>query len=132
MPPSLSAQRPLSQSKAVANPIHPNFLERLDKDFIEFYNNNLGRTTPDNSASVEEVRKQRARYHTWKGRNYRQTTFVEDIKLEAADGHSFTVRLYKPDPRTSPYGAGPYPVHVNFHGEYGSLESSSASERGYS
>ncbi|ETS75399.1 hypothetical protein PFICI_12343 [Pestalotiopsis fici W106-1] len=116
MSPSPSARDSQSPSRAMANPIHPDFLDRLDQDFIDFYNSTLGRTTPDNSAPLEEVRKQRAKFHSQKARKYAHTAFVQDIKLEAPDGYPFTVRLYKPDPRTSPYGAGPYPVHVNFHG----------------
>ncbi|KAF7530933.1 hypothetical protein G7054_g9373 [Neopestalotiopsis clavispora] len=116
MPPSPSAQGSRSPSRAAANPIHPDFVDRLDQDFIDFYNSTLGRTTPDNSAPLEEVRKQRAKIHSQKARKYAHTAFIQDVKLEAPDGFPFTVRLYKPDPRTSPYGAGPYPVHVNFHG----------------
>lgn len=117
MAPSPTTQEPNPVSKAMANPIHPDFLDQLDSDFVEFYNTKLGRTTPDNSAPLEEVRKQRAKYHSRKARNFSQAQFVEDIILESEDGHKFTVRLYKPDPRSSPYGVGPYPVHINFHGK---------------
>jgi hypothetical protein len=117
MPPSPNAQDSEPASKALANPIHPDLIERLDKDFVDFYNSTLGRSTPDNNAPLEEVRRQRAKFHSRKARNFAQAVFVEDIKLEAVDGHFYTVRLYKPDPRTSPYGVGPYPVHVNFHGK---------------
>lgn len=107
----------------MANPIHPDFIDRLDQDFVNFYNSTLGRTTPDNSAPLEEVRKQRAQFHSRKAgaggklAQQQRAAFVQDVKLQAPDGHLFTVRLYRPDPRTSPYGAGPYPVHVNFHGK---------------
>lgn len=116
MPPSPSEPNSSPASEELANPIHPDFLDRLDKDFIEFYNLTLGRSTPDNSAPLEEVRRQRAKYHSLKARNFSRAIFVEDIQLEAHDGHFFTTRLYKPDPRTSPYGVGPYPVHINYHG----------------
>ncbi|KAI0178149.1 Alpha/Beta hydrolase protein [Pestalotiopsis sp. NC0098] len=125
MSPSPSAQGSRSPSgttePAMANPIHPDFVDRLDQDFVNFYNSTLGRTTPDNSAPLEEVRKQRAQFHSRKAAGgklaqQQRAAFVQDVKLQAPDGHLFTVRLYRPDPRTSPYGAGPYPVHVNFHG----------------
>ncbi|KAM0811691.1 putative Alpha/Beta hydrolase protein [Seiridium cardinale] len=116
MAPSATAQDPKRASGNLPNPIHPDFIDRLDKDFVDFYNSTLGRSTPDNNVPLEEARKQRARYHSRKAGNFPRAQFVEDIKLEATDGYFFTVRLYKPDPRTSPFGAGPYPVHVNFHG----------------
>ncbi|KAH8201382.1 hypothetical protein TruAng_004465 [Truncatella angustata] len=118
MPPSrtIQAQDPGSTSTIPANPIHPDFLESLDQDFIDFYNATLGKAAPDKNASLEEVRKQRANYHSRGVRKLSQAVCVEDIKLQADDGYLFTVRLYKPDSRASPYGTGPYPVHINFHG----------------
>ncbi len=39
---------------------------------------------------------------------------MADHEVTSADGARITVRVYHPDPAS--HGAGPYPVHLNFHG----------------
>ncbi|KAI1871428.1 uncharacterized protein JN550_004422 [Neoarthrinium moseri] len=119
MPPSISDQELLDAPRAIANPLHPDFVGRLDQDFIDYYNLRLSKAKPDNSAPIEKIRANRTRLRSPACRDYSRAACVEDISLESDDGHIFTARLYKPDPRSSPYGAGPYPVHVNFHGKCG-------------
>ncbi|KAI0127672.1 Alpha/Beta hydrolase protein [Xylariales sp. AK1849] len=116
MTPSSMIQEDIPTNRTLANPIHPEFLARLDEDFINYYNQNLGRAKPTNTVPVQKIRINAAQYRSPTARDFSSASCVQDIKLAAGDGHLFTARLYKPDPRTSPYGAGPYPVHLNFHG----------------
>lgn len=117
MPPSptVQEQRP-SEETVAAQPIHPDFLDRLDQDFINYYNTYLARSRPAGSLSIEETRASRAQFTKRSNRDYSTAACVQDIQLKSGDGYVFTVRLYRPDPRTSSFGIGPYPVHVNFHG----------------
>lgn len=50
--------------------------------------------------------------------DFRWCPGVKDIDIQSDDGHVFQARCYYPDPRTSPFGKGPYPVHIYYHGEH--------------
>lgn len=98
------------------NPLNPDFLELLDQDFIEYYNKFLAPMPKTHLLSIEEMRTNGHKYASPWCRDFAGESFVKDIKLAADDGHAFTARCYYPNEKTSPYGAGPYPVYVNFHG----------------
>ncbi|KAH8668792.1 Alpha/Beta hydrolase protein [Xylariales sp. PMI_506] len=114
--PSPNVRGRIRPGQAIVNPIHPDFLSRLDPDFIEYYNQTIGRAKVGSGIGLNQVRSNSAKYRSPTARDYSAAACVEDITITAEDGHLFTARLYRPDPRTSPYGAGPYPIHVNFHG----------------
>jgi hypothetical protein len=118
MTPSPTVQEQTTPEEPVAaQPIHPDFLDRLDKDFIDYYETHLAKSRPAASLSIEQTRALRSQFNKRTVRDYSNAACVHDIRLKSEDGYVFTVRLYKPDPRASPFGAGPYPVHVNFHGK---------------
>ncbi|OKL55480.1 hypothetical protein UA08_09224 [Talaromyces atroroseus] len=97
-------------------PINPKFpLSRLDDDFIEYYNKYLAIKPATHNINVEELKANPQKYASPWARDFSYEPFVNDIQLKSDDGHEFTTRLYRPDPRTSPFGEGPYPIHVNFH-----------------
>ncbi|TQB69257.1 hypothetical protein MPDQ_002126 [Monascus purpureus] len=98
------------------SPIDPSFLPKLDPDFIEYYNAYLAIKTSAHTVSIEDMRAFPQKYAAPWARNFTFEPFVKDIKIKSDDGHVFTARCYHPDPRTSPFGEGPYPVHINFHG----------------
>lgn len=106
-------QQPL---KSVPNPLNPDFLDRLDHDFIDYYNKHLASIPKTHLISIEEMRASGDKYASPWCQDFSGEPFVKDIKLSADDGHVFTARCYYPDEQTSPYGAGPYPVYINFHG----------------
>ncbi|KAJ6439782.1 zinc finger transcription factor 1 [Purpureocillium lavendulum] len=140
MPPGDSAVDPESMASTVngtslptapaigpklPSPIHPDFLDRLDKDFIAYYNENIGVKPVTHNVTIEDIRTYPGRFASPWYKDFRFEPFVNDIKIKSDDGHEFAARVYTPDARTSPFGAGPYPVYINFHGggyTFGSLQ----------
>ncbi|KAL6855448.1 hypothetical protein ACO1O0_006595 [Amphichorda felina] len=106
-------QQPLDE---VPNPLNPDFLDLLDQDFINYYNKHLAPIPKTHLISIEEMRANGHKYASPWCQDFSGEDFVKDIKMTAEDGHVFTVRCYYPDEKTSPFGAGPYPVYINFHG----------------
>lgn len=103
-------------AQVLPSPIDPAFLSRLDDDFVEYYNRNLAIKPATHNIAIEHIRAAPEKFASPWYRDFTYEPFVKDIKLKAEDGHEFTVRCYHPDPRTSPFGDGPYPIHINFHG----------------
>ena len=103
-------------TQALPSPIDPAFMSRLDDDFVEYYNKNLAIKPATHNITIEHIRAAPEKYASPWYRDFTYEPFVKDIKLKAEDGHEFTVRCYHPDSRTSPFGEGPYPIHINFHG----------------
>lgn len=112
--------------QTVVNPIDPSFLDRMDQDFIEYYNKNIGCKPPTHTVTIADMRANGQKYASAWYQDYSNLPFVSDSKLKSDDGYEFAVRRYSPDPETSPFGKGPYPIHINFHGmnlcpHYGTL-----------
>ena len=103
---------------SLPNPLHPSFLERLDADFIEYYNQYLAVKPATHTVSISDIRAAPKLYAMPWYKDFSYESFVNDIKIKSDDGHMFTARCYQPDARTSPFGAGPYPVYINFHGKF--------------
>ena len=99
--------------------IHPSFegREGLDEDFVEYYNKYLAIKPATHTVPIEETRAFPHKYAGPWANDFTFEPFVEDRKIKSSDGYVFTVRCYHPDPRTSPFGKGPYPVYINFHGK---------------
>ncbi|KAJ3458153.1 hypothetical protein MRS44_012262 [Fusarium solani] len=118
MAPALTTETPSNSSSAHAlqNPIDPSFLDHLDKDFIEYYNIHLANKPATHSVSIADIRANPKKYASPWCRDFSNEPFVKDIKIKSDDGHEFTARCYHPDASKSPFGQGPYPVHINFHG----------------
>ncbi|KAI8658793.1 Abhydrolase-3 domain-containing protein [Fusarium keratoplasticum] len=118
MAPALTTKTPSNTSSAHAlqNPIDPSFLDRLDKDFIEYYNLHLTNKPATHSVSIADIRTNPKKYASPWCRDFSNEPFVKDIKIKSDDGHEITARCYHPDASKSPFGRGPYPVHINFHG----------------
>lgn len=112
------------------SPIEPSFIERLDKDFVEYYNEYLAIKPATHGVSIEDIRATPQKFASPWYRDYSFEPFVNDLKIKSDDGYEFTARCYSPDPRTSPFGAGPYPAYINFHGASFLTNEGSASNLG--
>lgn len=108
------AERP--KQPQYPNPIHPTFQDRLDADFIDYYNQYIAVKPVTHGVSIEDIRATPKKFAAPWYRDFTYESFVNDMKVASDDGHKFTVRCYTPDSRTSPFGDGPYPVYINFHG----------------
>ncbi|KAH8657857.1 Alpha/Beta hydrolase protein [Xylariales sp. PMI_506] len=97
-------------------PIHPDFISRLDQDFIEYYNEHFASKAPTHHVSIADMRANPSKYYSPWYKDFSKLEFVNDISITSDDGHVFTARVYHPDAVKSPFGAGPYPVYINFHG----------------
>lgn len=92
------------------------FLDRLDDDFIDYYNKYMAINPPTHNVSIEDIRATPKKFASPWCKDFTYEPFVNDIQLTSLDGHEYTARVYQPDPRTSPFKDGPYPIHINFHG----------------
>ena len=115
-PSAIETTVPVQKTTNLPNPINADFLDRLDSDFIDYYNRNLAIKPPTHAIDLAQIRAFPKRYDSPWYNDFSYEPFVKDMKILADDGHQFTVRCYHPDPRTSPFGQGPYPIYVNFHG----------------
>lgn len=116
----LSETEMLSANSTASSGIHPSFLEILDKDFIAFYNANFSEKPMTHTMSMAQIRAAGAKFRSPWCRDYAGESFVKDIQIQSEDGYKFTARCYTPDKEV--FGPGPYPIHVNFHGNISSLE----------
>ncbi|KAH7014553.1 Alpha/Beta hydrolase protein [Microdochium trichocladiopsis] len=126
-PPSDKEQN--GQSNPLLPKLHPDMVDRLDADFIAYWKEFIATKPATHGVTVADVRANPAKYHAVWNRDLSGEDFVRDIAIKADDGHEFTVRLYTPDAESSPYGHGPYPIYINFHGGgwvYGDLTGDAA------
>lgn len=103
--------------KPVSSAIHPDFIDRSDADFLEYYNKHIAPRPVTHGVTIKQMRENPEKYTSEWARDYSGEPFVKDIELTADDGHVFTARIYNPDEKTSPFGSGPYPIYINFHGK---------------
>lgn len=99
------------------NPIHPSFIDLMDEDFVNYYNQYMAINPATHGVTIEDIRATPKKYANPWCRDFSYEPFVNDIQLTSDDSHKFATRCYAPDPRTSPFGAGPYPIYINFHGK---------------
>lgn len=107
---------PNTKTEDPSNPLNPDFLPLLDDDFVQYYEEKLSIIPKTHLLSIEQIRASGDKYSSPWCRDFSYLDFVKDIELAADDGHVFKVRCYSPDEKTSPFGSGPYPVYINFHG----------------
>lgn len=103
-----------NDNSALPNPIHPDFLPRLDEDFVQYYNKHFASKPATHTIDIAEIRSNPTKYSSPWEKDYLAESYVQDIQLVAPNGHRFRVRCYHPD--ATKFGTGPYPIHVNFHG----------------
>lgn len=103
--------------QTVPTPIDPRFPLRLDDDFVEYYNKHLAIKPATHNIPLGDIRASPQKFASPWYRDFINEPFVTDNSIPSDNGHIFTARCYHPDPRTSPFGEGPYPIHINFHGK---------------
>ncbi|KAJ5976434.1 triacylglycerol lipase [Penicillium waksmanii] len=96
------------------NPVHPSFIDRLDGDFLEYYNKNIAIKPATHTVDLAEVRQNPKKFAWPWCKDYSDLPFVNDIKITSGDGFQFTIRTYHPD--SGRFGPGPFPIHINLHG----------------
>ncbi|KAL1888767.1 hypothetical protein Sste5346_009321 [Sporothrix stenoceras] len=119
----------MGSTDALPNPIDPSFIDRMDADFIAYYNKHIAIKPPTHAIDLSEVRANPQKWASPWCKDYADLPFVHDIQITSGDGHVFTARIYSPDDNDTEPGSGPYPVHVNFHGGgycFGDLTSDAA------
>ncbi len=99
--------------------IEDHILPRLDNDFLEYYAEIQARLGTQQQAvsnlSIEHVRAHPEAYRSPCALDTSGHPGVADFSYPSQDGVNIHARVYHPDPVT--YGRGPYPVHLNFHGQ---------------
>ena len=101
---------------AYPNPIDASFDDKLDADFVAYYNRFMAIHAATHGVTIQDMRATPKKFASPWCNDFSYEPFVRDVRLSADDGHEFAVRCYHPDERTSPFGKGPYPVYINFHG----------------
>lgn len=95
--------------------IEPHILAKLDPDFVKYYAEVLSKVPPAQAVSVEQVRANPDKFRAPIAVDTAGWERVVDGTVQSEDGAEVPVRLYYPDPAVR--GEGPYPAHLNFHGE---------------
>lgn len=104
-------------SQPLPNPVPEEFVHRLDQDAIDYHNTYLAWKPATHNVTMEEIRATPQKFALPWHQDFSYLQFVQNMKIPSVDGYDLPIRVYHPDPRTSPFGAGPYPIHVNFHGQ---------------
>lgn len=105
-------------SDSPANPtdgIPRHILDRLDPEFIQFFIDVQSKVPPAQDMTIELVRASPEKFLPPCALDTSGYEGVKDYEIVSKDGAKFPVRVYSPDPAR--FGQGPYPVHLNFHGE---------------
>lgn len=104
------------EAHELPNPIRREFVDRLDPDFVAYYNAHLAVKPAVRVFDFAEIRADanNGRLASPWCKDFSGLSCVNDRTLQSADGWPFAVRIYSPD--EAQFGPGPFPVHVNFHG----------------
>ncbi|CAN6626584.1 hypothetical protein TRVA0_011S00166 [Trichomonascus vanleenenianus] len=94
------------------NPIHPDFTDKYDKQFVAFYEAVMQNRPPLHALSVEEAREAVAASEAVL-RPGPEIASTEDLTLDGEGGEKIPVRVYTPT-GTAPEGG--WPLLVYFHG----------------
>lgn len=95
--------------------IEPHILAKLDPDFLSYWVENMKKGPPPaHEITIEQVRANPALFATPCALDTKGFPRTVDKEITSEDGARIPVRVYTPD--ALKHGAGPYPVHLNFHG----------------
>lgn len=95
--------------------IEPHMLARLEPAFVDYYLNVMLKNPINQDVTIPEIRANPEKFRSALAMDTSKEPGVSDYEVTSADGEKIMARLYLPD--SSQHGAGPYPVHLNFHGE---------------
>lgn len=91
------------------NPIHPSVLPHLDPVFIDLYNTHVA-NTPNKPIDLNVLRSKYSVLYSYGTGPAPEPARVYDSQVPGHNGDPIPVRVYEPAT------AGPWPVHLDFHG----------------
>ncbi len=105
---------------AVEALIEDHILPKLDPDFLEYFAEIQARLGSQQQAvsnpSIDHLRSHPEAYRSPCALDTSGYPRVADLTCPSQDGIDIPVRVYHPD--LAKHGSGPYPVHLNFHGQF--------------
>ena len=96
------------------NPLHDSVIPLLDPLFVEYYNKNIADQVSTHQVPLAEIRGNPQCWARPTAVDASNNPRVKDWTVSVAEGEDIQARAYSPD--ESVWGAGPYAVHINFHG----------------
>jgi len=91
------------------NPIHPSVLPHLDPVFIDLYNTHVA-NTPNKPIDLNVLRSKYSVLYSYGTGPAPEPARIYDSQVPGHNGDPIPVRVYEPAT------AGPWPVHLDFHG----------------
>jgi hypothetical protein len=111
---------PANARRRIKALVEEHILPRLDADFVEHFASTqaLGARPelPVTNPPIEHVRAHPEAYRSPCALDTSGYPRVTTLSCPSQDGVNIDVRVYHPDP--AKHGPGPYPLHLNFHGEF--------------
>lgn len=116
----IAKSSPVQDKQAFEALIEEHILPKLDPDFLVYFASNQARlkTLPQQpvlNPSIQYVRAHPDAYRSPCALDTSGYPGVADFEYPSQDGVNIPARVYQPD--AAKYGAGPHPVHLNFHGK---------------
>ncbi len=118
---SVADEAPEDDDDAPLDPtkyIEAHILARLDDDYVDYYLNEVVKKAPKTPVTIDDIRARpedfRSAIAVDTGTGYFPRVETHALVSAEGDGGAFEARVYHPDP--AEHGAGPYPVHINYHG----------------
>lgn len=102
----------MTQGHEAVNPIHPSMESKLDKKFVELYNEHVA-NTPNRPIDLNVLRKNYSRIYSYGTGDYPKIENIKEFTFPSFDGHEITLRLYRPNELSDDEKLG---VHIDFHG----------------
>jgi hypothetical protein len=96
------------------NPLDPTVLEKLDPEFVKFYEEVIDTRPATHQIPLEEIRSNPTKWAAPWVVPVPEKESIRTRTIPSKDDHQVPVRIYHPDPEI--FGQGPYSVHLNFHG----------------
>lgn len=102
--------------KSVRDLIEEHIFPKLDPDFVAYFAGIKARSPTVSYAPIEHVRANPETTQSPCSLDASTYPGVQGSCFASEDGFLVPVQLYYPD--SEAHGLGPYPVHLNFHGQY--------------
>jgi hypothetical protein len=111
--------KPENAIRRIEGLVEEHILHRLDPDFVEHFARTQAATSrPEQTVTnppIEHVRAHPEAYRSPCALDTSGYPRVTTLSYLSQDGVHIGARVYHPDPVE--HGPGPYPLHLNFHGE---------------
>lgn len=97
--------------------IEPHILAILDPEFVTYWADLMSKAppAPAQAVTIDMVRANPEKFASACALDTTGYPNTVDKEATSEDGYKIPVRIYYPD--KSKHGDGPYPVHLNYHGE---------------